>query len=132
MPNDTPAILVVEDETFVRIDALDALSEIGVPCYEAAEAEEALHELEEHPAIAVLVTDLDMPGEMDGVALAERVHATRPDVEIVVTSGAQRLQDDDLPDHGTFLAKPYQPARLVSLIREKLHFVGTSTHRREA
>jgi CheY-like chemotaxis protein len=120
MDLDAPAVLVVEDEALVRMDVLDALGDVGLPCFEAGDAEEALKELEDHPSIALLFTDINMPGTMDGLALAERVHQERPGVEIIVTSGGQQLHEDDLPDHGLFLAKPYQPKRLVALVREKL------------
>lgn len=123
MTNHSPSILVVEDEALVRLDVLDALSDIGLPCYEAGDAEEALQELEEHPSIAVLFTDINMPGRIDGIGLAERVHLERPEIEIIVTSGGQQILDADLPANGTFLAKPYHPKRLMSLIREKLETI---------
>jgi CheY-like chemotaxis protein len=67
-----------------------------------------------------MFTDVDMPGGMDGLELARHVHAERPDVELVVTSGAVTLAAEDLPDHGTFLSKPYQPQRLVQIVSAKL------------
>jgi hypothetical protein len=52
--------------------------------------------------------------------LAENVHAARPDVELIVTSGTNDLADDDLPDSGTFLAKPYRTEQLQNIVTEKL------------
>jgi YesN/AraC family two-component response regulator len=62
--------------------------------------------LAQHPEIAVLFTDITMPAEMDGLGLATRVFQLRPDAELIVTSGRERLLDAALPAHGTFLPKP--------------------------
>lgn len=116
----SPAVLIVEDEALVRMMAVDVLSGLCVPIYEAADAEEALRALEEHPQIGVLFTDINMPGVMDGMALAFRVHEMRPQVGVVVTSGRHRLGDADLPDEGRFLAKPYGSQQLLDAVRYQL------------
>jgi DNA-binding NtrC family response regulator len=61
-----------------------------------------------------------MPGELDGLQLAEEASKRRPDLEVIVTSGARRIRDEDLPDHGTFLPKPYRPTELAALVSAKL------------
>lgn len=104
----------------VRMVAADALADCGIVAWEAGDAEEALAVLDLHPAISLLFTDVDMPGEMDGVALARLVHKLRPDVELVITSGATVIANDDLPDHGTFLGKPYQMDIMVQIVETKL------------
>ncbi|HXG99695.1 MAG TPA: response regulator [Sphingomicrobium sp.] len=113
-------ILIVEDEPMVRMVAADALADCGIVAWEAGDAEEALAVLDLHPAISLLFTDVDMPGEMDGVALARLVHKLRPDVELVITSGATVIANDDLPDHGAFLGKPYQMDIMVQIVETKL------------
>ncbi len=100
----TREALVVEDEPMTRMVAADALSEVGVKVYEASDACEALHILDEHPKVGLLFTDIELPGGMDGRALAEEVHSVRPDVELIVTSGTNDVADSDLPDSGTFLS----------------------------
>lgn len=122
MPNapEPPAILFVEDETFTRLAAVDLLSEAGLANYEAADADEALCCLAEHPEIALLVTDVNMPGTMDGMSLARRVCRLRPDVGIIVTSGRRRIPDAELPGDGTFLPKPYRPQQLIDAVEKKL------------
>lgn len=121
MTGDIPKeVLVVEDETLTRIVAADAIADMGVMVWEAADASEAMELLDEHPRIGVLFTDVNMPGEMDGLELAHQVNSSHPDVELIVTSGARRLPDHCLPDEGTFLPKPYRSEDLVSLISEKL------------
>ncbi|MCW3798434.1 response regulator [Sphingomonas sp. BN140010] len=111
---------MVEDEPLVRMVAADALSECGIMAWEAADADEALEVLDRHPRIGLLFTDVDMPGAKDGLELAHEVSNARPDVELIVTSGAVSVADEALPDNGTFLPKPYPTHRLIDLVVRKL------------
>ncbi len=104
----------------VRMVAADALADRGIVAWEAGDAEEALAMLDQHPAVQLLFTDVDMPGEIDGLALARLVHDVRPDVQLVITSGATAIANDDLLDHGTFLGKPYPMDRMVQVVETKL------------
>ncbi len=113
-------VLVVEDEPLIRIVAADALVDRGIMAWEAGDADEALEALEQHPRIGLVFTDVNMPGEMDGLRLAHEVSAVRPDIELIVTSGAVDAEEADLPDNGIFLSKPYPPARLVEIVARKL------------
>jgi two-component system, response regulator PdtaR len=120
MENSPKEVLVVEDEPLVRIAAADALVDRGIMARAAGDASEALQALDKHPRIGVVFTDINMPGEPDGLGLAQQVSVERPDVEILVTSGARQLSDEELPDDGVFLAKPYSPERLVQVVERKL------------
>ena len=102
------------------MNAADALNHAGLRTREAGDAREALQVLDDHPGVDVLFTDIDMPGAMDGLDLAEKVHVDRPEVEIIVTSGDKIMKDADLPDNGTFLPKPYRTNQLVKIVRTKL------------
>ncbi len=113
-------VLVVEDEPLVRMVAADALADCGIMAWEAGDASEALSLLAEHPAIGLVFTDINMPGDMDGLALAREVHLRRPDVGLIVTSGAMNVLDEKLPDSGTFLPKPYPADRLARIVAAKL------------
>jgi DNA-binding NtrC family response regulator len=113
-------VLVVEDEPLIRMAAADALTDCGIMAWEAGDAKEALSALDQHPRIGVIFTDVNMPGAMNGLGLAHEVSVTHPDVQIIVTSGAMTLADDDLPDHGTFLPKPYPTHQLVRMVEQKL------------
>lgn len=119
-------ILVVEDEAFVRLHAVEIVRDEGLPTLEAADALEALDLLKIHPEVAVLFTDIDMPGGMDGMELVERVHKQLPTVQLVLTSGRARPSADEIPDSGTFLAKPYSAADLTSVLREMLARNGSA------
>ena len=113
-------VLVVEDEPLVRMAAADALVDRGIMAWEAGDASEALHLLEERPRIGLVFTDVNMPGHPDGLGLAREVSVRRPDVELIVTSGAVHVNNDELPDHGVFLRKPYSEQELVAVVERKL------------
>ncbi len=117
---DRPLVLVVEDEPLVRFTAVDTVEDLGASALEAQDATEALQLLTENPRVRVLFTDVDMPGAMDGLELAGHVNEVRPDVAIVVTSGKRFVEEAALPDHGSFLPKPYQPEQLKQLVSSKL------------
>jgi CheY-like chemotaxis protein len=119
----SPAVLIVDDEPFIRMAAADTLSDAGVTPYEAADADEALGLLGEHPEIELIVTDVNMPG-MDGVALARRVRDLRPDLGIILTSGRRAILAPELPARAEFLAKPYGARQLLAAIFAKLGLAG--------
>jgi DNA-binding NtrC family response regulator len=76
--------------------------------------------LERSPEIALIFTDINMPGDIDGLDLAEEVARRWPRIGIIVTSGGVRLASADVPDSGKFLPKPYATDRLVDLVKEQL------------
>lgn len=119
---DTPQqpLLIVEDEMFIRMIAADALEDRGFSIVEAGDAREALEILERSPEIALIFTDINMPGDLDGLDLAEEVAKRWPHIEIIVTSGGVRLGSADIPDSGMFLPKPYATDQLVKLVQEQL------------
>jgi DNA-binding NtrC family response regulator len=114
------AVLVVEDEPLIRMVAAHAFEQAGVSCFEAGDADEALVQLQKHPEIGVLFTDINMPGSMDGMTLATAVHDRDPQMELIVTSGRRTYSSGELPDSGTFLAKPYSLIRLVEVVMGKI------------
>ncbi|WP_407519568.1 response regulator [Methylobacterium oryzisoli] len=112
-----PAVLVVEDEGLVRMLAVDMLEEAGFVVVEAASADEALAILENRSDIGALFTDVDMPGSMNGFALAQRVAERWPGIRLVITSGRFTPGRDDVPDAGLFVPKPYHQAQLLDAVR---------------
>lgn len=111
-----PAVLVVEDESILRMVAVDMLEDAGFAVMEAPTADAAWTILEREAGVGVLFTDIDMPGTMDGLTLAGRVAERWPRIRLVVTSGRFALHDEDLPDSGRFLPKPYKQAHLLKAI----------------
>ena len=74
--------------------------------------------------VQVLFTDVHMPGTMDGMELAEQVHARWPHVLLLISSGYARPHPDEIPDHGCFIPKPYRAATLVKQIYELMDPAG--------
>ena len=120
VPRDIPLILVVEDETLIRWNAVEMIFDAGWEALEAANAEEALERLSANPGVSVLFTDVNMPGSLDGVELAHLVHRLHPHMQIVITSGKGAVQAKGIPDDGTFLPKPYGVHDLQRVVQEKL------------
>lgn len=114
------SVLVIEDEVLVRMDVADQLRDEGFNIYEAGDAREAIALLEEHSDIRLIFTDIDMPGSMDGLALAAAVRDRWPPVRIIVTSCHRRVDIADLPEGSLFFSKPYRHGEVVNPIRELL------------
>lgn len=115
-------VLVVEDESFVRMTAADMLDDAGFTVIEASNADAAWRVLEGRDDVGVLFTDIDMPGSMDGFVLAARVAERWPQIRLVITSGRCRPRQGDVPDHGQFVPKPY----LISQVLDAFEQAGSS------
>ena len=115
------AVLVVDDEPFVRMDIAEILRRAGFHVEEASNSDEALAKLNGagYP-LRALVTDVQMPGTMNGYGLAKLVHKLFPQAAIVVISGVVRPSLGEMPSNAIFLAKPVIPQRLVRAINEAL------------
>lgn len=113
-------VLVVEDEPLILMDAMHSLEDAGFEVVDAYDVEHALVRLNERPDISAVFTDVNMPGRFDGVQLARMVNERRPDVVIIVTSGAVKVQRADLPEGGQFIPKPYRGEHVAALIEELL------------
>ena len=113
-----PVVLIVEDELLIRLHAAEIIEESGFDVIEAANADHAIAILEARSDIAVLFTDIQMPGSMDGLKLAAAVKGRWPPIKIVATSGLVDVRPDDLPEGGRFLPKPYHSAQLKATLRE--------------
>ena len=111
------AVLIVENHELVRMFLVGLVETEGFEAIEAANADEALPILEGRPDIALLVTNVVMPGRLDGVGLAHAVDSRWPSVKIIVASGKRGLKESDLPGKSLLLAKPYPYEAMVSGIR---------------
>jgi two-component system, response regulator PdtaR len=111
-------ILVVEDEPLVRIFMADFLEEAGFKVFEAVNADEAITVLQARPDVQTVITDIEMPGSMNGLDLAKTIHLRWPRIRIVVTSGRARPGPDDLSDGAAFLAKPYRPETVIQMVQQ--------------
>jgi CheY-like chemotaxis protein len=113
-----PVVLVVEDDYLLRLDAADMIKAADFEVIEAANADEAIAILESRNDIAVVFTDVQMPGSMDGLRLARAVRGRWPPIKIITTSGQRIIEELDLPEGGRFLPKPYNPTQVSGVLRE--------------
>lgn len=107
------SILVVEDEPFVRDDLVDFFEDRGFTVHAAGNADEAIRILDRHQGIFAVLTDIEMPGSMDGIRLAHQVRDRHPPTVLLVASGVARPSPDDLPTGAQFFAKPFNPRVLL-------------------
>jgi two-component system, response regulator PdtaR len=90
-----PKVLIVEDETLVRLSMVLTAEDNGYSVFEAGNADEAIAILETHPDIRLVVTDIEMPGTTDGIVLAHFIRNRWPPIHLIVASG-RRLNDTPL------------------------------------
>jgi CheY-like chemotaxis protein len=111
-------LLLVEDEAMLRLIAVEMLQEAGFAVHEAADGMEALEQLEAHPEIALLLTDVQMP-RMGGFELVEKALALRPDLKILLMTGyTQTAPAEHLLKQGVqILYKPFNLELLCSMAR---------------
>lgn len=107
-------VLVVEDEPLVRMAIVDHLEEDGFTVLEAADADQAIAILVENLDIRIVLTDIDMPGGMDGLKLAVAIRERWPPIKIVVTSGYRKVKVENLPVEAKFIPKPYDLDKVAS------------------
>ena len=109
-------VLVVEDEPMVRSLAVDILSDAGFETVEAGDAAQALTVLtSDDQEIDVLLTDVRMPGRMDGFELADIAKRRWPQLRVIVTSGY--FDTRDVPSGTNILHKPYSTSDLVKRVK---------------
>lgn len=109
-------VLVVEDEILIRLDLADILRESGYQVHEAADAREALALMQAIGAIDLVITDVRMPGEIDGIELARQIRARWPGLPVVIASAHWREDLDQLADR--LLSKPYTSEQILHVARE--------------
>ena len=121
---DDRVVLIVEDEALIRIMIADAFEEAGFKVFEAATADDAIKVLQREPTIHVVFTDIDLPGTMDGVALAHYVRHRWPPTILFVSSGRVALDSVSLPLKAEFVPKPYFDGGLVRAVQGALSQIG--------
>lgn len=112
-----PTVLIVEDEPIVRIYESELAEGAGFLTLMVGSAEDALRELDGPVQVDILLTDVDMPGAMDGIALANAVRERWPDVRIVIASGHVDSQAADGPDGIVYVRKPFTARQLIEALQ---------------
>src|SRR5215217_5090038 len=104
----TPIALIVEDDPYVRELGAALLEETDLRVVECEDAEQAMAVMaREGENVALVFSDIRLPGLLDGIDLARRIKALWPHVSMVVTSGFERRRPDKLPDNVAYMPKPW-------------------------
>lgn len=112
------AILMVEDNADVRLMGATLLEDAGFQVHQAGDADEAMALVQAGLEFDLLFTDIVMPGDRDGVALAAEVRRLRPGVPVLLTTGwGDRANDNGGLD---MIAKPYRAPELTRKIHTLL------------
>ncbi|WP_291829369.1 PAS domain-containing sensor histidine kinase [Bosea sp. (in: a-proteobacteria)] len=122
LPGGSETILVVEDDARVRRVAVARLEDMNYRVLQAENAAAALRMLAAHPEVALLFTDIVMPGGMSGDELAREARRLMPDLKIILTSGFAEpsVAVRELAAEASWLKKPYSAMELAVRIRELL------------
>jgi CheY-like chemotaxis protein len=119
-PRIPAVVLIVEDDMVLRMRAVDMVEDAGYTPIEASDADEAVAILESRSDIALMCTDIQMPGSMDGVGLAHAVHARWPSIKIMVVSGQLNAPGIDLPPCTRFFGKPLEAGQMIAQMRNMI------------
>ena len=116
-----PYAIVVEDDPIIMMETTYILEDAGFRVHESFDGDEAILYLSEHHGSTVLLfSDVDMPGTINGFALARHVAEHWPHIEIVIASGHVSPEIGDMPDKATFVRKPFNQRMVHGHLREIL------------
>jgi PAS domain S-box-containing protein len=118
-PPGQETVLLVEDNPEVQEVAGMLLEQLGYRVLQVESAAAALQQLASGETVDLVFTDVVMPGELDGLALARRIKETYPDIAVLLTSGYARSANT-LEAGFPIVRKPYQVSTLARAVREAL------------
>jgi CheY-like chemotaxis protein len=111
-------VLLVEDDPIILRSTAETLAGGGFEVLEASGYDEALALLASGPQPSLLVTDIDLAGAPDGLALARSAAARSPEMRIVLVSGQVRPAGGEYPEKAIFFTKPYPPGALLTILED--------------
>ncbi|KIQ06507.1 MULTISPECIES: response regulator [Pseudomonas] len=103
----TFTVLLAEDEQILRDLLVELISPLSLDVIQCASADEALGHLE-HKAVDLLLSDIRMPGHLDGWELAEIVWVRWPELPVILTSGHMQVTAQQMPENSVFIPKPWK------------------------
>jgi CheY-like chemotaxis protein len=117
-PHSVPTpILIVEDETLIRVTIADEFERAGISTVAVASADEAVALFEDGKVFSAVITDIGMPGTRDGWGLVRWINQHMPNVPVIVTSGYRTELEKDAHSVAAVVSKPYDIAKVISLVR---------------
>jgi DNA-binding NtrC family response regulator len=120
-----PTVLIVDDDDLLRMLATEALSMLPVRVIACARADDALVLLEQAEPVSLVLTDIRMPGQLDGWDLANVIWTRWPNLPVVLTSGHRILSHEELPPQSAFISKPWTLDTLFETVKERLPHSGS-------
>ena len=123
---DPITILVVEDEASIRMSTTATLEDAGFRVLEAGSSAEAIDILSHHGEVTIMMTDVNMPGPMNGLGLVSQVRRDHPDIRSIVVSGHSSAVDASKAGATGFLSKPYMAQTMVQAVNDTInrHLAG--------
>jgi CheY-like chemotaxis protein len=113
-------ILVFEDEMLLRMRAVEMVEDASYTSVEAVDADQAVAILESRSDIALALTDIQMPGSMDGLGLAHAVHERWPPVKIILVSGQLKPMDIEIPANSRLFGKPIEAKVMIAQMQSMI------------
>ncbi|WP_249781075.1 response regulator [Bradyrhizobium sp. dw_78] len=113
-------VLVVEDEALLRMCAVDMVEDAGYTSVEAVDADQAIAILESRSDIALMFTDIQMAGSMNGLKLAHAVHERWPPIKIILVSGQLKLANTDIPAGSRYFGKPLDAKVMIAQMQNMI------------
>jgi len=117
MPN---RVLIVEDDDVLRCLLTEAMTHLGYQATGCTNADEALLKLNVDDSFDLVITDVVMPGQCDGIDLAKAIWSRSPDLPVIIVSGNTVLPPGFLPANARFVAKPCTLGALSRTVDELL------------
>jgi CheY-like chemotaxis protein len=116
-----PFAIVVEDDPIILMGTTSILEDAGFRVHESFDGDEAVLLLEKHwESTVLLFSDVDMPGSMNGFALARHVAEHWPLIDIVIASGHMLPNQGDMPEKATFITKPFSQRTILTHLNQIL------------
>jgi len=112
-------LLIVEDEFLIRMTLAEVLADDGFEVLEAGDGAEALAHVEREPELAVMLTDIQLPGGMDGRELAVAARRSQPQLPVIFMSGRPDPSAETNP-LDLHISKPYLPSTVSAAVRRLL------------
>ena len=104
----------------LRMRAVDMVEDAGYTPVEAVDADGAVEILHSSTHNALMMTDIQMPGSMDGLGLAHAVHERWPSIKIIVVSGRLKQPNIDLPADSNFFGKPLESGEMIAQMQSMI------------
>ena len=115
------SILIVEDEVLTSEYLEFVLQEAGYEAIPAGSAEEAIAVLEHRDDVHLVVTDINLPGSLNGLQLAALVRDRWPTMNIIVITGYSAPRSEEIPSGSLFVPKPYSAQKMIEVVRRIEH-----------